>query len=118
MNQHEVDIDAAQKMLEAVKEWLLQPEVQGKVTKATDDAENALLGMVLTGTLKGYWPDTPESNQFLLDKLRIAFQMGYYFSMGAAFVEQCDHNYFKFTFPGGYTHRCTKCGKDINATED
>jgi len=82
MKNREIDIDAAQAMLEAVKEWLLQPEVQGKVTKATDDAENALLGMVLTGTLKGYWPNTPEANQFLLDKLRIAFQMGCYFSAG------------------------------------
>jgi len=88
MKEREVDIEAAQKMLETVKQWGLRPEVRDKVAKATDAAENSLLGLVLTGVEAGYWPNTPESNQFLLDKLRIAFQMGYYFSMGALFVDE------------------------------
>jgi len=78
MQERKVDIDAAQNMLEIVKEWGFRPEVKDKLAKATAEAENFLLGLVLTGMEVGYWPNTPESNQFLLDKLRIAFQMGYY----------------------------------------
>lgn len=73
-----VDIEAAQEMLETVKLWGFQPEVKDKLAKATEAAENSLLGLIVTGVKVGYWSNTPESNQFLLDKLRIAFQMGYY----------------------------------------
>lgn len=78
MQERKVDIDAAQNMLDTVKQWGFQPGVKEKLAQATDAAENSLLGLVLTGVEVGYWPNTPESNQFLLDKLRIAFQMGYY----------------------------------------
>ena len=78
MKEHEVNIEAAQEILEIVKLWGFQPEVKDKLAKATAAAENSLLGLVLTGVELGYWPNTPESNQFLLDKLRIAFQMGCY----------------------------------------
>ena len=78
MKECKVDIEAAQEMLETVNLWGLQPEVKDKLAKATAAAENSLLGLVLTGVEVNYWSNTPESNQFLLDKLRIAFQMGYY----------------------------------------
>lgn len=65
-------------MLGIVRLWGFQPEVKDKLARATAAAENSLLGLVLTGVEVGYWSNTPESNQFLLDKLRIAFQMGYY----------------------------------------
>lgn len=78
MKEREIDIDAAQDMLDIVKQWGFRPEVKEKLAEATAAAENSLLGLVLTGVEVGYWPNTPESNQFLLDKLRIAFQMGYY----------------------------------------
>jgi len=74
----EVNIEAAQEMLGIVRLWGFQPEVKDKLARATAAAENSLLGLVLTGVEVGYWSNTPESNQFLLDKLRIAFQMGYY----------------------------------------
>lgn len=73
-----VDIDAAQAMLKVLEEWGFRPEIKDKLAKATADAENFLLCLVLTGVEVGYWPNIPESNQFLLDKLRIAFQAGYY----------------------------------------
>lgn len=78
MEEHKVNIEAAQEMLETVKLWGFQPEVKDKLARATAAAENSLLGLVLTGVEVGYWANTPESNQFLLDKLRIVFQMGYY----------------------------------------
>lgn len=78
MKEFEVDIEAAQEMLETVKLWGFRPEVKDKLAKATEAAENSLLGLVLTGVKVGYWANTPKSNQFLLDKVRIAFQMGYY----------------------------------------
>jgi len=78
MKELKVDIEAAQEMLDIVRKWGFQPEVRDKLAKATAAAENSLLGLVLTGVEVGYWPNTSESNQFLLDKLRIAFQMGYY----------------------------------------
>ena len=31
--------------------------------------------------------------------------------------ESCDHN-FEPTFQGGDTYQCTKCGKEIDMTED
>jgi len=78
MQERKVDIEAAQNMLDTVKRWGFRPEVKDKLAEATAAAENSLLGLVLTGMEVGYWSNTPESNQFLLDKLRIAFQMGYY----------------------------------------
>jgi len=78
MQEREVDIDAALNMLDIVKQWGFQPEVKEKLARATDAAENSLLGLVATGVKVGLWPNTPESNLFLFDKLRIAFQMGYY----------------------------------------
>ena len=76
--EREVDTEAAQQILQTVNLWRLRPEVRDKLAKATDAAENSLLGLVLTGVTLGYWPNIPEANQYLLDKLRIAFQMGYY----------------------------------------
>ena len=78
MQERNVDIEAAQNMLDVVKEWGFRPEVKEELARATATAENSLLALVLTGVEAGLWPNTPESNQFLLDKLRIAFQMGYY----------------------------------------
>jgi len=78
MQERKVDIDAARRMLDVVKQWGFRPEVKEELARATYAAENSLLGLVLTGVEVGLWPNTPESNQFLLDKLRIAFQMGYY----------------------------------------
>lgn len=78
MQERKVDIDAAQEMLKIVELWGLRPEVKENLAKALAAAENSLLGLVLTGVEKGLWSNTPESNQFLFDKLRIAFEIGYY----------------------------------------
>jgi len=78
MEELKVDIEASLEMLDIVERWGSQPEVRDKLAKATAFAENSLLGLVLTGVKVGYWPNTSESNQSLLNKLRIAFQMGYY----------------------------------------
>lgn len=78
MHERDVNIEASQDMLDVVKKWGLRSEVKEELSKATAAAENSLLALVLTGVAVGLWPNTPESNQFLLDKLRIAFQMGYY----------------------------------------
>lgn len=78
MQEREIDINAAQNMIEIVKKWGERPEVREKLAKATHNANNSLMGLVLTGVAVGTFPNTPESNQFILDKLRIAFQMGYY----------------------------------------
>jgi len=78
MSEQRVNIEAAQEMLDIVNLWGSRPEIRDKLFKATAGAENSLLALVLTGVELGYWPNTPEANQFLLDKLRIAFQMGYY----------------------------------------
>lgn len=65
--------------MDTVQQWSEGPDIKDQIAKAMTNAENLLLGLVLTGVVAGFWPTTPESNQFLLDKMRIAFEARYYF---------------------------------------
>lgn len=79
MPEKKVDVDAVMNMLDTVQQWSERPDIKDQIAKALVNAENLLLGLVLTGVAAGLWPGTPEANQFLSDKMRIAFEAGYYF---------------------------------------
>ena len=74
----EVDIDKALDMIGVVKKWGERPEIKNDLAPARVNATNSLMGLILTGTQTGDFPNIPEFNQLLLDKLAIAFDMGYY----------------------------------------
>ena len=74
----EVDIDKALDMVDIVQKWGERPDIKKDLAPARINAVNSLMGLILTGTQAGYFPNTPEINQLLLDKLAIAFDMGYY----------------------------------------
>ena len=79
MNQNfKVDIDKAADLIDIVKKWGERPEIKKDLIPARENATNSLMGLILTGTAAGYFPNIPEFNQLLLDKLAIAFDMGYY----------------------------------------
>lgn len=79
MQERKVDIDKAQEFLSVLEEWGRRPEIKPSLSAAHFSAENSLLALVLTGVASGLVPDGPEVNQFILDKLRITFEMGYYY---------------------------------------
>jgi hypothetical protein len=78
MLNREVDIDLALLMIDTVKKWGQRPEIKDKLLLARRKATNSLMGLILTGVKTGDFPNIPEHNQLLLDKLAIAFEMGYY----------------------------------------
>jgi len=82
MQERKVNIDQAQKMLSIVQEWGQSPEIKADLGQAHARAENSLLALVLTGVASGLLPDKPLVNQIVLDKLRIAFEVGYYCHVG------------------------------------
>ena len=73
-----VDIDKALDMVDIVKKWGERPDIKKDLSPARINAVNSLMGLILTGTQAGIFPNIPEFNQLLLDKLAIAFDMGYY----------------------------------------
>lgn len=75
---YEVDIDRAQEILDLVQKWGDRPEIKKDLVPARMDAYNSFVAMILTGTVAGIFPNTPEFNRQLLDKLAIAFDCGYY----------------------------------------
>jgi hypothetical protein len=72
-----VDIDKAKTTLDEVYEWGSSPEHLGPVSKAKEEYNNSLMALVLTGSASGLLDNNVAVNQFVLDKLRIAFEMGY-----------------------------------------
>lgn len=78
VREFEVDIDKAMEMIDTVKQWGERSEIKKDLAPARVNATNSLVGLILTGTETGSFPNTPEFNQLLLDKLAIAFDIGYY----------------------------------------
>jgi hypothetical protein len=77
-HEFKVDISKALAMIDIVKHWGEWPEIKKDLAPARKGAVNSLMALILTGTQVGAFPNNPEFNQLLLDKLAIAFDMGYY----------------------------------------
>lgn len=77
-NEYKVDLNNALERLETVDKWGQQPEISKDLVPARAKAANSLLGLILTGTQAGFFPNTEAFNQLLMDKLTTAFDMGYY----------------------------------------
>jgi hypothetical protein len=74
----EVDIDKALDMIDTVKNWGERPEIKKDLAPARVSAVNSLMGLIVTGVATGLFQNNAESNQVILEKLAIAFDMGYY----------------------------------------
>jgi hypothetical protein len=73
-----VNIDLALDMIKIVQEWGERPEIKDDLVHERKLAGNSLMALILTGVKIGMFPNIPEHNQLLLDKLAIAFDLGYY----------------------------------------
>lgn len=78
VDEYEVDIDKAMERITTVEEWGQQPEIRKHLVPARLESTNSLMGLILTGTRAGAFPNTKEFNQLLMDKLTIAFDLGYF----------------------------------------
>jgi len=78
MADFEVDVDKARDIIDTIQNWGERPEIKKDLAPARVAAHNSLMALILTGTVTGCFPNIPEFNQLLLDKLAIAFDMGYY----------------------------------------
>jgi hypothetical protein len=73
-----VDTEKAIAMNKELDAWGKQPEIAKDLVPAREDATNLLMSLVLTGIEVGLFRNNEFSNQVLLYKLSIAFDMGYY----------------------------------------
>ena len=79
LHEEKVDIDQAKAMMKVMSSWVSQPDIRKELDVAEDAAKNYILSLILTGVVTGDFPNIPECNTRLREKLVMAFDIGYYF---------------------------------------